>query len=271
MSQINKAKFMSKFQIVLSSLFIAILFGCSSDPIVLEWNFENIDEINYSYSQYSKATQTLEDREKVNEFLISSDLALVVQENGNADLELRNIVSKMWIPGFEDTVTNTAENQPLARGLQSNGKAMNPSDQGSDIFEFFFVLPDSLLEEGQTTGRTIKFPYNTTSGVFFVEGVQQISFKEYKKIDNRNIAVLESSIFANHLEIPESMAREHECIVTGKTTFHFDTKNRYFTSGNIDLNVHVTTHNFLPEGKSTSKIDSQVHYEVKLKEVLKKN
>mgnify|MGYP000729700986 CR=1 FL=1 len=264
---------MSKFQIIISAFLISLFVSCTqNESPTFEWSFSDKIELIYSYKQssYAKQSQNVSDIEKENEFLMEGDLALMVNKKGNADLELRNIKSSMWLPGSVDTMVNRAENNIIAKGLQSNGKAEDPQQIGSEIFEFFFTLPDTAIKVGESISRVTFFPFNTPSGVFQVDGVKQVTLKEIKEIDGKNIAIIESSIYANHLEIPPSMRKEYECTVTGSTLFYFDLDKQYFTYGIIDLNVKLTNHLFTETEQITTTTDSKISYELALTNVVNK-
>ncbi len=262
---------MRKIQLSISAIFISFLISCTqTEAPKIEWKFSDKDELVYSYAQNSTATQSIGEQKKVNEYLLQADLVLMIQENGNADLELRNVTSSMWFPGTTDTVKNLANDNVIAKGLQINGKPENPSDRGSDLFEFLFVIPDSLLQAGESIIRPTKFPFNATDGIYFVHGQQKITLKEYKEIDGQKFAVIQTEITANDLKVPNELKKQYACDVKGSTEFTFNLDERYFTKGIIDLNIDVTNHQFDTNKKITTLTSSSVHYEILLKEVLTK-
>ncbi len=262
---------MRNIKFSISILLLSILASCTKDPAPnLAWKFSDKDELKYSYIQTSKAKQSIGEREKVNEFKLQGFLALMIQEDTTANLELRDVTSSMWFPGSTDTARNIAEDNIIALGLQTNGKPVNPSQKGSDIFEFLFILPDSTLAAGESITRPTKFPFNASDGVYWIRGEQKITLKEYKEINGEKVAVILTEISASEMDAPAELKKQFDCAVKGASEFEFNMKEQLFNSGTIDLNIDLTNRQFGEDGITTIKTISDVHYDLKLIEFTSK-
>lgn len=248
------------------STFIAISCTESSPKKAekIEWNYQGKKELIYDYVQKSSSTQSTNGEELSTDFFLEGDLAMMIREGLQADLELRGVTTAMIQPNTGDTTKREVQNRFLAKGMKTNGQPENPSDRGVEIFQFIFPVPDTLMSEGQSITSPMKFPFNTPTGIYFAVGEQTITLKKIIETEKERRAIIETNVSVSELDLPPSLLGNYYCKITGGSTFSFDLTNQHFTTGNIDLNVHVTTE----DGSTKVVSDSKTHYDLTLKDIV---
>ncbi len=226
--------------------FIVILLYMSSSLLMqsqnntMNWDFSNFSNLTFSYQQVmtNKEWLGLDDVEPIKSYSEISGLLMIEVKNKNsADVILKNAKITTFI---KDSLGNRLDTRRQAipdlvyiEGLKENGSVEGTYNKHTELFAkiLFPIINQSA------TGCIIQMPLISP---FDVEG-DLVEIKGRNTIDFTSISTelfkLKTHIYAKKDNIQSVNDKYYICEIDGESSFDFNPQKRYFTNGNIKLNM----------------------------------
>lgn len=206
------------------------------------WDFSTKKKFIYSYSQTVNGTNKMGKDSPTDKSLMNGKgyLNVRVKENNSADLSLTDLEIDMIMFNDNGTPRDTLSNKApttVIQGMKPDGSFSDPNS--NIMFDLLFPLPSKDLKIGETDKIAMQIPFNANGSRLFSKGFNELTFKGFEVIDERECAVLIGKLNVSNLEIPEELKGEYKSITTGFATYYFDIENHYYIGADIQSLMEV--------------------------------
>lgn len=227
--------------------FIAILLCVSCISFInaqsntMNWEFDNFDKLTYSYKQIMTNNEQLglDNLEPIKSYTEISGLLMVeVKNKDSADIILKNAKVTTFIKDSLgnrfDTRSQVIPDLIYLKDLKENGSVEGMYNMQTELLA---KLLFPIINNPSAAGCIIQKPFNS---FFDIEG-NSIEIKGKNTIDftftNTECLKLNTHLYAKRDHIDVGDGKLYLCQIEGDSDFKFNTSKKYFTNGNIKLNM----------------------------------
>lgn len=230
------------------SILLFLIFGFSThaysqsdkDSIAFRWNFQNFQDLIYSYSNETSAGFSFDKSEEPqNHYLIKTgELKVKSKTNDLADLYFTNqkikIVEDLEKKSSKDTIIQNAQDVIL-QGLNVNGTFQNQFHDPN--FDLLFSLPYKKLTINETHKVEIKMLFLANGSSLVATGFNQFELSKLESKDNKQIATLNSVFNISDLGLEDKYKDQYEFEISGNGIYVFDVSNGKLISAEIKFSM----------------------------------
>ncbi|MBO6879446.1 hypothetical protein [Winogradskyella sp.] len=207
----------------------------------MNWDFSNFNILTFSYKQITTNKTPLNqyDAAPLETYTELSGLLVVeVKDKNSADVTLKNAKITAFIKDSLgnrfDTRSQTIPDLVYLKGLKENGLVDEAYNKQTELFA---KLLFPIINNSPADTCIIQIPLDTS---FDIEG-NLVEIKGKNTIDfasiNAEYFKLKTHAYAERDHIDVGNGKLYKCKIEGESDFKFNTQKKYFTNGNIKLNM----------------------------------
>lgn len=218
------------------------LLSCTSNSASetdrLTIDLEKGGELIYDFFQIGEGVHTFDGESSNSKIKGRGELVLHPKSATEANIAMRNLdltMTNIDPQGVPLDTIRVSDQMFVVEGLVNDGTFNLTSTSPDFAYRFLFVLPNKLLNIGESVTMPMQIPFNADGTVLLVGGDINISLEK----EEDEAMHFQSTFSLSELDLPEDFDSDVLLEIKGSGSQVFDLTDQNFTYSEVDMSVKM--------------------------------